>query len=563
MNIYVFPPFTLKEREVENENLGLFDAKGEGLRKITDFCSMFDMVRRYELHDYLAGLDKGAQDVANATSANPCSAVGMEADSFVPEFLPMIVGTGNPKPAINVGMPTPGVIAPSIRVPVLSEGAQNAMQAIKNEVRRTDLNLLQFDENRESSLEAVRIFVSQMPVSEQVALLDTDARPRRSAQDRFTVALFKEAYGNEDLPRLQAQAVVPESRNIFRAMITVAWRMSRLESAGDLDIRSLVTRAAIQAVNARREGVKLEDYARQAGMFGKGDAATDAGIAALVDMFAKNFRSAKEMARILDAAAAFAYSEANKPAVDMFGETQRATRQDVADLISKENADEPQQDFFGEEQQQAGPESGEAEGRAEREGESDLVESAGAETAREDAQREGDRAAADGRGQADIGEAEGAGELKFSRSSGLAAAREKISAFLERIRGRVFNSKGRESFEDYMPVSDSFADRVQELTGIDVHGFTHSIVDDNVRHALSRHGQGNESRPGQIPITEKDLASLPEIVSSPDSIRLAGTSRVGGQPVIVIEKQMPDGTTVAVEEIRKGRGKLIPRYFEK
>lgn len=433
----------------------------------------------------------------------------------------------------------------------------SAAETAKNDVSRLDFNALQFDENGEPSLATVRGFVSQMPPSEQGALLDTDGRPTRAAQERFTAALFKKAYGSEDLSRLQAQAVDPEIRNIFRAMISVAGRMSRLEGAGDLDIRSLVTRAAIQAVNARREGVKLEDYARQAGMFGTGDAATDAGIAALVDVFAKNSRSAKEMARILDAAAAFAYSEANKPAVDMFGETQRATRQDVADLISKENADEPQQDFFGEEQQQAGPESGQAEGRDEREGQADLVEPAGAESAREDVQREGDRAAADGRGQADIGEAEGAGELKFSRSSGLAAAREKISAFLERIRGRVFNSKGRESFEDYMPVSDSFADRVQELTGIDVHGFTHSIVDDNVRHAMNRHGAGNESSQEQVPLTEADLLLLPEIIGRPDAIRSAGISTLGGQPIIAIEKQMADGTTFVVEEIRKGRRKLM------
>ena len=363
------------------------------------------------MHDYLEGLDKGALVAAKTASANQHSAAGMGADSSVSAFLPMIASTGNPKPVINVGMPAPGVIAPCIRNPVLSENAQNGMQATKNDVLRLDLSSLQYDENGEPSLATVRGFVSQVPASEQGALLDTDGRPTRAAQERFTAVLFKKACGSEDLSRLQAQAVDPEIRNIFRAMITAAGRMSRLEGAGGLDIRSLVTRTAIQAVNARREGVKLDDYAKQSGMFGTGDVATDAGIAAIVDVFAKNSRSAKEMARILDAAASFAYSEANKPAEDMFGETQRATRQDVADLINKENADEPQQDFFGDEQQQAGPESA---GRAEREGQTDLVEPAGAEPAREDVQREGDRAAADERGQADIGEAESAGELKFS-----------------------------------------------------------------------------------------------------------------------------------------------------
>ena len=213
---------------------------------------------------------------------------------------------------------------------------------------------------------------------------------------------------------------VPALQNILKSMMAVAERMSQLSGMGDLDLREMVARAAIKAVNARREGVKLADYAKQAGMFETGDPATDAVINAIVDVFAKNSRSAKEMTRVLNEAASFAYSEATKPAEDMFGEAQKATRQDVADFINKENTDElQQQNLFDQQEgeQDGGEPAGTAEqqqaaGRDERAGSEDLGKSEGASPAAENAERQADRPAADSRGQGDAGDAEGREESR-------------------------------------------------------------------------------------------------------------------------------------------------------
>lgn len=296
----------------------------------------------------------------------------------------------------------------------------SAVETAKNDVNRVDFNALQFDENGEPSMATLRGFVGAMPATEQGALLDVDGRPTKLARERFKAALFKKAYGNEDLSRLQAQSDDPEIQNILKAMMAVAGRMSQLSGMGDLDLREMVSRAAIKAVNARREGVKLADYAKQAGMFETGDPATDAVINAIVDVFAKNSRSAKEMSRVLNEAASFAYSEATKPAEDMFGEAQKATRQDVADFINKENSDELQQQnlFDQQEDEQGGGEpAGTAEqrqaaGRDERAGSEDLGKPEGTSPAAQDAERQADRPAADARGQGDAGDAEGRTESR-------------------------------------------------------------------------------------------------------------------------------------------------------
>ena len=296
----------------------------------------------------------------------------------------------------------------------------SAVETAKNDVNRVDFNALQFEENGEPSMATLRGFVGAMPATEQGSLLDVDGRPTKLARERFKAALFKKAYGNEDLSRLQAQSDDPEIQNILKAMMAVAGRMSQLSGMGDLDLREMVARAAIKAVNARREGVKLADYAKQAGMFETGDPATDAVINAIVDVFAKNSRSAKEMSRVLNEAASFAYSEATKPAEDMFGEAQKATRQDVADFINKENSDElQQQNLFGQQgdEQGGGEPAGTAEqqqaaGRDERAGSEDLGKPEGASPAAQDAERQADSPAADARGQGDAGDAEGRTESR-------------------------------------------------------------------------------------------------------------------------------------------------------
>lgn len=279
--------------------------------------------------------------------------------------------------------------------------ALSAVETAANDVNRINFDKIVFNENGEPDVDTVIGFVRQMPISEQGALIDTNGQPTRAAHERFANALFKKAYGDDELVRLTAQAVDPEIRNVIAALSRVAPKMARLEGLGDLDIRGLVKEAAQVVVNAHRQGVSLAKFAAQ------GDATIDPDAFVIVQCFAKNARSVKEMARVLEHAADFAYSEGTKDDVDMFGEVQRAMRQDVLNRIEEETNGRQQQTAAG----SSAARTEAANNRNQSPGPQNLAESTGAEPAQENVQRRADRASADGRGSADAQRTEEAFEL--------------------------------------------------------------------------------------------------------------------------------------------------------
>lgn len=251
--------------------------------------------------------------------------------------------------------------------------SMTAVEQARNDASRVDLPALQFAADGSITPETVRGFVRSMPTSEQGGLLDNNGQPTRQAVDRVNAAVFAKAYGNDGLVRLYAQAQDPEARLILSALAQAAPAMSRLEGAGDLDIRELVTQAAEIAVNARRDGRTIQQAAQQL------DMAADHGVLAVLDLFAANPRSSRPIAEALQRAAQFAYQEANKPAEDMFGAVPRATRQDVLAQLNEGGRD-----------------------GTDTEGQTDLGQQAGREP---DASYAG-RAAADAAGQGDAAGAE-------------------------------------------------------------------------------------------------------------------------------------------------------------
>ena len=208
--------------------------------------------------------------------------------------------------------------------------ALNATEQANNDARRIDLPNLQFAPDGGVSQATVRQFVQAMPTSEQGGLIDTNGIPTRQAVDRVNAAIFAKAYGNDGLVRLFAQAQDPEARLILSALAQVAPDMARLDGVGDLDIRDIVAQAAEIAVNARRDGRTIADAAAQL------DLTTDAGVMAVLDLFARYPRQSKPVAQALQRAAQFAYQEANKPANDMFGSVPRASRQDVINQLQEQ-----------------------------------------------------------------------------------------------------------------------------------------------------------------------------------------------------------------------------------
>lgn len=215
----------------------------------------------------------------------------------------------------------------------------SAVEQANNDANRVSLDALQFAEDGGITPDAVRQFVRAMPQSEQGGLMDTNGQPTKQAVDRLNAAVFAKAYGNDDLVRLFAQAQDPEARNVLSALAQVAPKMARLEGAGALDIRNIVTQAAEIAVNARRQGVALARMAEQQ------DMAADPLVGEVLSLFARNARTVRPVVDALGAAADFAYTEATKPAEDMFGPVPRATRDDVINTLRPLNERTSQADM--------------------------------------------------------------------------------------------------------------------------------------------------------------------------------------------------------------------------
>ena len=80
-------------------------------------------------------------------------------------------------------------------------------------------------------------------------------------------------------------------------------------------------------------------------------------------------------------------------------------------------------------------------------------------------------------------------------------------------------------------------------------GYSHSVSVDMVRHVKEQHGVGEGLR-GQLPLTEEDLARIPDIITSPDGMRTDFKSRQGAQRVAYV-KQTGDGILFYMEEMSR------------
>lgn len=198
------------------------------------------------------------------------------------------------------------------------------VEQAKNDARRVDVAGLEFDDNGDPTPDSVRRFVQGMPESERGGLMDAGGQYGRQAVDRLMAAVFWKAYGDADLVQLYAQATDPEAKAVLNALADAAGVMAQLENS-PVDIRDLVSEAAKAAVNAKRQGVKLSDFARTK------DMTISADTQAIVDFFAENIRSAKRMGEGLRNAAQFALD--NQGGTDMFGDVAPASRVDVVNKL--------------------------------------------------------------------------------------------------------------------------------------------------------------------------------------------------------------------------------------
>lgn len=94
----------------------------------------------------------------------------------------------------------------------------------------------------------------------------------------------------------------------------------------------------------------------------------------------------------------------------------------------------------------------------------------------------------------------------------------------------------------YMGVLPSRTARmVQESTGMNVRDYNVILHGDNVRHIVKNHGDETAERlRGQVPVSDMDIALIPQVLSAPDSVYLSEDGDGRGRPVLVFEKAIGD-----------------------
>ncbi len=197
------------------------------------------------------------------------------------------------------------------------KGKLSPVEQAKTDMGRIDLDSLKFTAEGAIGGEAIHQFRMAQPAAERVS--------EAEARKRLTSAIFQKAYGSDQLTDIQA-GESEDAKSIMSALAQAAPSMSRLEGAGEFDVRPIITQAGIAAVNAARRGTRLADYVQQSEM------GIDPNVYPVLEMMLNekgNIRSSKYIGEQLTNMAKLAYDEANSPGSDMFGDKPKRTGEQV------------------------------------------------------------------------------------------------------------------------------------------------------------------------------------------------------------------------------------------
>lgn len=98
-------------------------------------------------------------------------------------------------------------------------------------------------------------------------------------------------------------------------------------------------------------------------------------------------------------------------------------------------------------------------------------------------------------------------------------------------------------------VSDAEASAIQKATGLNVAGFAHIWLSEDVRHIQNRHGVDTEGVDGQKGLTQSDILEALNVIKEPDEIKKGSTTK-SGEPSIRFLKSEKDGQYTIVEVVR-------------
>jgi hypothetical protein len=104
-------------------------------------------------------------------------------------------------------------------------------------------------------------------------------------------------------------------------------------------------------------------------------------------------------------------------------------------------------------------------------------------------------------------------------------------------------------------ISETEAQKLKNLTGLDLNNYERILDNFAIKHALNKHGHaGVEKLRGQIAISKEDFEHIPEIIENPDKIETGEKNRRNAD-LLKYTKNINE-KVVYVEEIRKGRKQL-------
>lgn len=104
---------------------------------------------------------------------------------------------------------------------------------------------------------------------------------------------------------------------------------------------------------------------------------------------------------------------------------------------------------------------------------------------------------------------------------------------------------------------------IKQATGIDVGGYKTVLDADALRHINNRHGVGIEKAKAMRAVTAEDIAKIPEILRSFDSVKLSEKPTVRGLQAMVFEKTIGKDSFVYVAEVRKKHLAATTLYIKK
>ncbi|MGN0832794.1 MAG: hypothetical protein ACI4RD_03990 [Kiritimatiellia bacterium] len=96
------------------------------------------------------------------------------------------------------------------------------------------------------------------------------------------------------------------------------------------------------------------------------------------------------------------------------------------------------------------------------------------------------------------------------------------------------------------PIDKATAQEIKAVCGVAPKTLTPTVSGNEIRHTFNRHGNGRERNKKQLPITAGDIARIPDILASRDSIEPGSFNKTENAPSVKLTKNFSDGTAYTV-----------------